>query len=144
MSNIQAVLFDKRYNTPRTATQWLARNQLQPIKPFHTTDRYIRSRISPPVEPMRMLTLDKKRRVRAVVNVQRRQGGRGMFGRITWRRTSKAHGGVIGSDLAVGAATVGIPLLAFAAKKIYDKIKASRGGNVRMTYGKSSVTPMFR
>lgn len=125
MSQIQAVLFDKRYNTQKTAKNWLRDNQMQQIKPFHVTDRYIRARINPPVAPMRMMTLNKKRRIRAVVNV-RGQGGRGMFGKLSYRR-----GGTIGSDLAVGTATVALPLLAFAAKKIYDKVKGRGIGKSR-------------
>lgn len=38
----------------------------------------------------------------------------------TARNLSRRRGGAIGSDLGVGAATVGIPLAIFLAKKIYD------------------------
>ena len=113
-SQIQAVLFDKHHNTPSYANGWLARNQMRPIKPFHITDRYIRSRINQPSPPMRTIALDKDRNIKAVVNVV---SGRGV------RRRHKKGRGVIGSDLAAGAATVGSILAAIAAKKIYDKVK---------------------
>lgn len=151
--SIQAVLFDKQYNTPSSAQcvrRKLATNHMRPIKPFHQTDRYIRSRIRPPIEPMRTLTLDRKRHIKAVVNVG--SGTSGVFGRLTWRRTSsvlsprrddgrtggsihlpmgryarqlmRRNGGAIGSDLGIGAATVGAILAAIAAKKIYDKVRS--------------------
>lgn len=159
--SIQAVLFDKQYNTPSSAQWWLKQHNMRPIKPFHVTDHYIRSRIRPPIEPMRTLTLDKKRHIKAVILVppeERRMtgsGASGVFGRLTWRSTSngrasgatrpfdgrsggsihlpmgryarqlmRRNGGAIGSDLGIGAATVGAILAAIAAKKIYDKIRS--------------------
>lgn len=135
MSQIQAVLFDRRYNTPTDATRWMVRNQLQPIKPYHVTDRYIRSRTSAPRVPMRTIVIDKKKNIKAVINLPRGKkqrlplSGKGIYGRLTYRQTGRSntasHGGTIGSDLAVGTATVAIPLIAFAAKKIYDKLRGN-------------------
>src|SRR5689334_12709585 len=128
MSKIQSVLFNRQHNTPSMAAKWLKKEHLNPIKPFHSTDQYIRARINEPKGPMRTVTLDKRNHVKAVVIMPPRTGGRGMFGRITYRRTSRPYGGAIGSDLGVGAATVAAILAAIAGKKIYDKVK---GGGVR-------------
>lgn len=67
MSKLQAVLFDKRYNNPQFAAQWLAQHQLTPIKALHTTDRYHRARIAAPKGKMRTVNIDKKRRIKGVV-----------------------------------------------------------------------------
>jgi hypothetical protein len=71
--------------------------------------------------------------------------------RVTHRkqpnRRNRRRGGAIGSDLAVGTATVGIPLAIYAIKKLYDKItERKRGGLVialRRPYGRSRFRPMF-
>ncbi len=125
---LQSVLFDKQYNSPADARQWLRENDIRPIKPFHITDRYIRARTSEPMPPMRTITLDKRNHVKAVVNMPRVNGGRAGFGPLGLRRP-RALGGAIGSDLAVGTATVALPFLIYAAKKLYDKAKGgSLGG----------------
>lgn len=147
--SLQAVLFNKNYNSPREANKWLREHQLRPIKSRHTTVNFHRYRIAPPTGQMRMMTLDPKKRIKAVIMVGQRgqgvthrsgpghrprQGGarviynpaRGSlhmptarFGRQLYRR----RGGAIGSDLGIGAAVVGSILAGILGKKIYDHVK---------------------
>lgn len=48
MSEIQAVLFDKKYWTKLDANLWLKKYDLKKMKPFHITKNYIRARIRNP------------------------------------------------------------------------------------------------
>lgn len=124
--SLQAVLFDKRLNTPRQATQWLAREGLRPIKPVHTTDNFHRYRIAPPAGEMRTTTLNKKRRIKAIVmiNPTRRGGSIHLPSAAAARRITRRNGGAIGSDLAVGTAVVGSILAGILGKKIYDHVRS--------------------
>lgn len=124
--SLQAVLFDKRYNNTQQARRWLAKNNVAPIKQVHTTNQYHRYRVTPPVGQMRTMTLNPRRGIKAVVITSNVRRG-GSLHMPHWRaaqRLARRRGGAIGSDLAVGAATVGIPLAIFAMKKLYDRFKS--------------------
>lgn len=74
---LQAVLFDKAYNSPASSKRWLAANQLAAIKPLHTTANYHRARIREPHGTMRTIVLDKGRHIKGVVmyGARPRRGG---------------------------------------------------------------------
>ena len=48
MSGIQALLFDKKYYNVRQANAFLKRNNIEKLKPFHITYKYIRARLIEP------------------------------------------------------------------------------------------------
>lgn len=48
MSEIQAVIFKKRYWDSKKARNWLSKNKIKPIKPVHKTLNYLRYRIRNP------------------------------------------------------------------------------------------------
>lgn len=48
MSEIQAILFEKKYWNTLDADLWLKKYNLKKIKPFHITKNYIRARIRNP------------------------------------------------------------------------------------------------
>jgi len=47
-SNIQSVIFNKKYYTCTTARNWLKKKKLKPIKRVDKTDKYLRYRINSP------------------------------------------------------------------------------------------------
>jgi len=120
MSNIQALLFPKSRYTVNKAKRWATSNGYHPLK-YHVTDNYIRARIKhPDSSRYNYRTGHIANNIKAVYEQPR--------------------GGAIGSDLAVGTATVALPLLIYAAKKIYDKVSNKGGGyigNLRYTSGRS-------
>jgi hypothetical protein len=48
MSQIQAVIFNKQYFTHKTASNWLNKQKIKPIKKYHETQNYYRYRIREP------------------------------------------------------------------------------------------------
>lgn len=48
MSDIQAVIFKKRYYNAERARKWLDKHKLIPIKRVDKTQNYLRYRITPP------------------------------------------------------------------------------------------------
>ena len=48
MSQIQALLLNKDYYTKRDITNFLRRNNIQPIKAIHVTNKYYRCRLITP------------------------------------------------------------------------------------------------
>lgn len=62
MSEIQAIIFDKKYWTKKEAKEWLAKNNFKPIKKVHTTKNFHRYRINEPNQyrKFRLKKLDNK------------------------------------------------------------------------------------
>ena len=48
MSTIQAILFNRDYFNQRQANAWMKRNNLQKVKPYHITNKFIRARLLQP------------------------------------------------------------------------------------------------
>jgi len=71
MSDIQAVIFEKRYYTPTTARKWLKRNGLTPIKAVDKTKNYLRYRIRiPAYKSYYTYTVPENRAVKFVIGVK--------------------------------------------------------------------------
>ena len=48
MSKIQAILFDRDYYNIKMANEFMKRNKLVKIKPYHLTEKYIRAGLLTP------------------------------------------------------------------------------------------------
>lgn len=128
MSNVQALLFPKSRYTVDKAKRWAATNGYHPLK-YHVTNNYIRARIKQPDSSRHDYRIGHiANNIKAVYE------------------QPKGRGGAIGSDLAVGTATVALPLLIYAAKKIYDKVSGRGAGyisNLHYTRGRSRFRPII-
>lgn len=56
MSDIQAILFDKKKWTKQSSHHWIRTHNFKPIKPVHITDRYYRYRLVNPYPHYRYIT----------------------------------------------------------------------------------------
>ena len=48
MSQIQAIIFDKKKWTASKARNWLKKNRFKPLKAVHKTENYLRYRLKTP------------------------------------------------------------------------------------------------
>jgi hypothetical protein len=67
MSHTQAILFDRNYWTDSKAKTWLRNHNYSPIKPVHTTNNYLRYRLTEPSNHIRYRTIVLGNRIKAVV-----------------------------------------------------------------------------
>lgn len=170
MNHTQALLFPRTKYSLNTAKRWTKTHGYHPIK-YHVTDKYVRARLVPPDSsrydyrtyddvnnPGRgdgELEEFSKSSIKRIVATPKGSvvddPGLIRTAQLSGVRVPRAHkglnqGGTIGSDLAVGTATVALPLLIYAAKKIYDKVSGKGTGyigNLRYTSGRSRFRPII-
>ena len=65
--SIQAVLFKKVYYKPAEARRWLQGNRIQPIKPVHITENFLRYRISQPHYYRRLRTIPVTKTIQFII-----------------------------------------------------------------------------
>ena len=71
-SDIQAVLFDNKYYTEKTALDWLKKHHhMNPIKEVHKTARFLRYRIYNPKEFDHFITLKLSKHIELIIGFRK-------------------------------------------------------------------------
>lgn len=70
MSNIQSVLFDKKYWSLPLARVWLYKHNLVPLKQAHITNKFIRYRIMDPKKFNRFRTIKIKNNIELIIGLR--------------------------------------------------------------------------
>jgi hypothetical protein len=71
-TDVQAVLFDKRYYTPERAVAWVRKHDYKPLKKVHTTDQYHRVRLKQPRDDVKYRTKAVSKSIKFIIEVKPR------------------------------------------------------------------------
>ena len=67
MSQVQAILFDKKHFSPESSLKWLKDHDFRPIKKVHETENYYRYRMTEPKGHKNFRTIDFNNNIKAVI-----------------------------------------------------------------------------
>ena len=71
MSQIQAIIFNKKENTKRDVKKWIRKHKITPLKEIHKTENYYRVRIKDPKEFKHFITKNIEKGIKAVIGIKK-------------------------------------------------------------------------
>jgi len=72
-TDVQAVLFNKRYYTTEKALAWIHKKGYKPLKKVHTTDQYHRVRLKQPKKDAKYRTKEITKSIKFIIEIKPRK-----------------------------------------------------------------------